>query len=199
MKIKTIFWGSSAVLQKIDTIIQKNQVVVCATDTVLGLLSNISEQSFWALNKIKCREGKPYLVLIGGIDQLGRFVDSEQLFLIENFVRDKWPAPLTVICKAKKGIPHWLTSTEGAIALRIPNHAKLRKLAYQAGGLFSTSANRAGESIPTRIRDIPQAILDMVNLVVLEEGKEEYSVVPSTIVDYTSGQAKIIRQGVYQL
>ena len=88
-----------------------------------------------------------------------------------------------------------MTSAEGTIAVRIPDHAGLQELFQSVGCLFSTSANLSGEPIPESASEISDQLREKVDAVLVEEGVA-YPQVPSTIIDVTKGDIVIIREGL---
>jgi L-threonylcarbamoyladenylate synthase len=108
-----------------------------------------------------------------------------------------WPGPLTLILKAKAGVPEFLTGGKETIAFRIPNHKGLQTLLKDFPILFSTSANLSGQSVPMKLSEVDQSILDACALAVLDEHKEESE--PSTILDCSGDSIKLIRAGAFPL
>lgn len=188
-------WSSSENRRQVVTMLQQDQIVLCSTDTVLGLLANLSERSFVQINRIKGRENRPAVTLIGDTEQVGHFVD---VFHIETKVQDImakfWPGPLTIIFKAKPSVPDYLKGPGGTISLRVPQHEGLLDVLKSFDGLFSTSANLTGQPVATKITEVDPAILSAVSGVITDT-QETYPAIPSTIIDVSSGEIKLIRAG----
>jgi L-threonylcarbamoyladenylate synthase len=96
-----------------------------------------------------------------------------------------WPGPLTIVLVAPR---------RGTLAFRVPDHPLARRLiAASGGGLPVTSANRSGQP-DARTADEVRAQLDgRISLIL--DGGETPGGVSSTIVDCTTDQVKILRQG----
>ena len=73
----------------------------------MGLLAPLTQQAFDALNALKgARDKKPYLVIIGSLENLDKFVDRSAVApRAQAMLEQCWPGPLTVIFKAKKDLP----------------------------------------------------------------------------------------------
>lgn len=196
--IKHLYWDDEASIALIEQEFLAEKPVLAASDTVFGLLAPLSEKSYNAFDKIKKRAGKPYLILVGSRADIGAFVDSSQLLQIEKLYGKVWPGPVTLICKAKTGLPAFLQSNEKTVAVRIPAHAGLQKLLKKYQGLFSTSANIAGRPVPYTVKDIDKQIANNFNFVVLNREKRE-KVLPSTIIDISHGDIRVVREGGFSV
>lgn len=196
--IKSIYWDDEATIALIEKEFSIEKPVLAASDTVLGLLAPLSKKTYDAFDRIKKRVGKPYLILVGSHTNIGEFVDNSQLLQLENFSDKIWPGPVTVICKAKAGLPAFLQSNEKTVALRIPAHVGLQKLLKKHQGLFSTSANIAGKPVPYTLQDLDKDIEKNFNFMVLnrEDGNR---VPPSTIIDISQGDIRLVRQGEFSI
>lgn len=203
MKKNYIYWKDNVAIDILIQSLRDANVIVGTTDTVLGLLADISEQGFHVLNRIKKRTDrrKPYIILIASKDELIRFSDAPFNFQIEKLISYCWPGPLTIIVKAKKSLPHFLKTENNTIALRVPQHDGLQRLLQRFSGLFSTSANMAGEKIPKSINELDEQILNEVSYLVLDSDEQWHHIatVPSTIIDCSGQYIKIVREGAYSI
>src|SRR3989344_3428709 len=169
MKSKTLIWDKNLSARKVASLFREGGVVAGASDTVPGLYAMATKEGFLSLNFLKKRSKKPYILLISGQEELKNLVQWDFGLQIENIMSVCWPGPLTIVFKAKKGLPAYLVSDEGAIALRMPNHALLLELLKITGPLFSTSANKAGDPLPQSLKAIDKHILESV-AAVLDDG-----------------------------
>lgn len=192
------FWQTPQTVANISDLLEKNQVILSSTDTVLGLLAPVTRQGFELLDSIKQRSKKPYLVLIGSAEFLTEFIDPISDFHIENLIKNCWPGPLTLIFKAKASLPEFIKGAQGTIALRVPDHAQLRQLATQFHGLFSTSANIAHQPVPTRMAAVDPEILSVVAAWV-DDANHENVDCASTILDCSAGTISVVRPGAYPI
>ena len=199
MENKHFFWSNSQCAKFLIGKLGGNDVVVSATDTVYGLMANSTQAGFDRLNAIKReRSDKPYLILISSLDKLNKFVDVRNLSpKVLNVINNCWPGPLTIIFKAREGIPSYLGSQNGTIAIRIPNHKWLLKLLEEFDGLFSTSANRSGQPVPHTISDISPEILQDVAAVIEDDADvASRDRKPSTLVDFSKDTGwEVVRAG----
>lgn len=204
MHNKYLYWSDDQTIKKLSESLKKNMTSVVSTDTVLGLLANVSESGFEELNKIKKRYVKPYIILIDSPRKLFHFIEDNLDDQVKNLINKCWPGPVTIIFKSKKNINFYLKSSDDTIAIRIPKHESLLKLLGSFEGLFSTSANIAGQKIPENIKDLDPSIIDSSEYIVLNKDSKntecnEYSVIPSTILDCTGPKIKLVREGIYRV
>jgi len=192
-----LIWQDPKSIDKLSDSLSSGNVVLISSDTVLGLSASLTMDGFQALNRIKGREKKPYLIIVADKQQLHEYCSFPLGPVIEQLITDCWPGPLTLILPAKEKIAPFLTHTGTSIAIRIPDHAPLLKLLHQVGGLFSTSANTAGKAIPETIDQVDRTILAQIDLSVIDATPG--SILPSTILDCTGDQIKLVRPGAYPL
>jgi len=166
-------------LDRAAAVLSRGGVALLPTDTIYGLHALAGDERAAArIAVIKGRdEAKRFVVIGASADQLTA-IGAE----IPDVLRDVWPAPLTAI------VPY----RGSTLAVRVPALDWLRELLARTGPLISTSANLSGESPitspKTLARDL-QTQLDFVLDLGVREGE------PSTIVDFTGNEPKIVREG----
>ncbi|HUF16715.1 MAG TPA: L-threonylcarbamoyladenylate synthase [Thermoanaerobaculia bacterium] len=185
---------SQEVIGKLAESIGAGGVVILPTDTIYGLHCDaMNERAVSSIFQLKLREKKkPLIVLassIGQLTELGVELNQD----VESWLASIWPAPLTAILPLRKPIP--ASAGTGTIAARIPSVPWLQDLAGRVGPLASTSVNVSGrpaiyntESVEARIRKSVAAVLDSGPL----------SGEPSTVVDFTSGEPRMVREGKFR-
>jgi L-threonylcarbamoyladenylate synthase len=194
VKKSVLNWGSEADRRVVAQALKLDQIALCSTDTVLGLLGNSTQKSHENLDRIKGRQDKPYLVLVGSIDRLKLFTDQLQAEkYVEKLVAHFCPGPLTIIFKVKDTVPAYL-GYKGTLAIRIPQHAGLLSLLADFDGLFSTSANLTGENVARTLDEVSPVIMDAVAACIVDEASNP-TTVPSTIIDVSQGAPKLVREG----
>ena len=193
-----LFWEEIHSIDRIGRALRENTVVVGTSDTVLGLLALLSRQGFDALNSIKSRTGRPYLILIGDKKKAAYFAKNIQSFHIEKMIDICWPGPLTLILKAQPDLPDFMKSQEGTVALRMPNHAGLLQLLARFDGLFSTSANRAGQPVPVAVDELDPIIMKSISYLIIDR-EERVTTASSTILDCSLDEIKLVRKGAYPI
>lgn len=194
-----IFWNDVDSIEKMKQALQADQVVLASGDTVLGLWGNLTLSAFAKINQIKQRNDKPYLITIGSMHGLQKFTDQILTDRLQTLIETCWPGPVTLIFQARQDLPSWMVGQDKTVALRVPDHDGLLKLLTHFDGLFSTSANITGHSIPNCIDQIDPALLQQVALICAQKEAVCYSNSPSTILDCSSGKIEIIRSGAFDV
>ena len=182
---------STLQLNEIAKALAGGAVVLMPTDTIYGLHAlALDPQAVARVAEIKGREEtKAFIVLAASIDQLpllGVSAEDDGLDALASV----WPAPLTAILPLHEPIP----ASRGALtlAVRIPALEWLRELILKTGPLVSTSANRSGEPAVESPSFLARELQDRLDAIVdggLRGGE------PSTIVDLTSAEPHILRDG----
>jgi L-threonylcarbamoyladenylate synthase len=191
MNKKYRWYDAHAESEMIRTL-QEGAIILGTSDTVIGLLAPFTTQGFIALNRIKQRKDKPYLVLAANLKDVYALTDAFKNEQLKALAQQFWPGPITFIVPAKKEVPSFATSATGAIAIRIPQHAGLLSLLSKTGPLFSTSANISHEPVPDVLSSVSPQIIEQVGLII--DGETQYTI-PSTILDCTGEAIVIIREG----
>jgi L-threonylcarbamoyladenylate synthase len=196
------FWSPEEVDASIrNTIEHLNQrrVLAYPTETVYGFGGGVDHESVRNLIALKARApGKPFLLLIAGVDMLSR-LDLHMTHAASSLAARFWPGPLTLVLPGgDRRVPPELRGPEGGIAVRWTSHAGLGRLIRAYGdAITSTSANQPGsppaDSAATILRDWWDAVARR-KLRVLDGGTLQPSQ-PSTVVDCMGARARVIRPG----
>ncbi len=154
--------------------LKAGKIVIVPTETVEGYAVALnSEQGIRELMKLKDRDfgaGKVFTLVPENKESIHKYalVPDEAKGLIEKYV----PGELTLILPKNPEFRHFYYDHFDTIGVRIPDYALFEEILPKTGALLLTSANPRGGT--------PKSIT----------GHK-----PSTIVDYTGGKPKVIRQG----
>ncbi|MFQ5704778.1 MAG: L-threonylcarbamoyladenylate synthase [Gemmatimonadales bacterium] len=169
------------------------------TETVYGLGSRARAEDLAALARLKGRPlGKPFLLLVSSqmmaLDRGLEFTPAARA-LAERF----WPGPLTLVLPGGEGaLPDGLRGPEGGIAVRWTSQVQTARLIAEIGEpITSTSANRPGEVTAPGVGALADSFADAIDagrLLVLDGGVLG-NVPPSTLVDCTGPEPKLVRDG----
>jgi len=177
--------------------LQKGQVAAFPTDTVYGIgtLAH-SQEGIDQLFAIKGREAdKAIPVLLGDLQALSQVtqgLSAMALRLAERF----WPGPLTLVVPRHPSLPANL-SIEATIGVRMPDHPIALALLRAAGPLAVTSANLSGGANCVTAQEVLAQLGGRIAL--LLDGGSTPGGVPSTVVDCTGPQPRILRAGPLSL
>lgn len=177
----------------------RNGLIAYPTETVYGFGSAASKEAVHRLSNLKGREpGKPFLLLVSGIEMLSR-VGVRMPDAADRLATAFWPGPLTLVLPGgERDLPDVLRGPEGGVAVRWTSHAGIARLVKTLGSpITSTSANRPGNPPAmdgaTVKAEFPDAVARR-ELMVLEAGPLVPSP-PSTLVDCTGVAPRVIRIG----
>jgi L-threonylcarbamoyladenylate synthase len=179
----------------------EGKVIAFPTNSVYGLgCDPTNMKAVDRLYQIKFRDrSKGFLLLVYSIkeaEKVAKFNDTAKK-LADHF----WPGELTLILNRRPDniIPAEVTASEETIGLRVPKNKIVRKILNKLiergefGGIVGTSANYAGEPPCESGKEISNKILSPIDLI-LDSGKIS-SGTPTTIVECTGPELKILRQG----
>lgn len=193
--------GNQALVQAVkdaSSALKDGQLVAFPTETVYGL--GADAKNVKALELIFAAKGRPsehpLIVHVAGVDEAEKwaaeFPDSARAL-----ARVFWPGPLTIVLKKSALVPELVCGGQDTVALRVPNHPVALALLQEFGsGIAAPSANKFGRLSPTSADDVKAEFSDS-NLLVLDGGPCELGI-ESTIVDLSSGKARVLRPGMIQ-
>lgn len=178
-------------------VIKLGGCLIYPTDTVYGLgVDALRQDSVERLFKIKKRpETKPSPIIVRDMEMVRKLAFTNGK--IEKALTAVWPGPVTVILEKRAVVPKILTAGKNTVGLRIPDCKFTRLLMNKSDRpLTATSANISGEPSlvsPMEIRITFGAIYPRPDLF-LDAG-DLFGHSPSTVLDLTGSQPKILRAG----
>ena len=175
--------------------LRAGRLVVLPTDTVYGLAADgESEPAARALYAAKGRDAiQPTAVLFASVDVLVERVPELPAAAAEA-ARTLLPGPFTLIVENPARRYAWLNPQRpDALGLRVPAVTGAPRAVLEAlGAVVATSANLPGGPDPRRLEDVPPEIAAAVD-VVIDGG--ELPGTPSTVVDLTRPEPRVLREG----
>lgn len=154
--------------------LRAGRAVILPTDTVYGLCALPAHDD--VLYELKGRDrSKPVALLAADIDALVAAVPELDPSVLGQYL----PGPYTLVF--------------GDVGVRVPNLPPEADTVLRAVGVVAaTSANLSGGADPRRVEDIPEEIRAACGAIV-DAG--ELPGVPSTVIDLTGGELRVLRQG----
>jgi L-threonylcarbamoyladenylate synthase len=187
---------STESLQHAADIVSRGGVIAFRTDTFYGLGADPFNKG--AVEKIKQLKGrednKPILVVISDYDHLDRFIISIST-AFQLLARKFWPGALTLIGQANPELPAEITAGTETVGVRLPNNDRVRQLVRACGGaLTATSANPSRAAPATSAQQVQEYFIEGLDLIV-DDGEAQTDR-PSTVIDVSQSEPKLIREGV---
>lgn len=183
-------------INKLAEILKNDGVIAVPTDTVYGLCARMnSRKAREHLIEIKHRpENKAFPIMCNSIEQIKSIakVDEKTEKIINSFM----PGPITIVLLKSDNIPSFINEGSGEVGIRMATSKPLEDLIEKVGSpIFMTSANISGEPVCKTIKEIENVFPNIDGIL---EGNVSYGQA-STIVDCTTDEIKIIREGPISL
>lgn len=168
----------------------EGSVIVFPTDTVYGIGTKLNDKKGEAkIYQLKKRsDNKPLAILISAFSQVKDWVEivNPQTF---DLINKYWPGAVTFIFKKKPDFDYPFPT----IGFRIPDSKIAWAILNKYGPLSTTSVNISGEEPLNNIMEIAKKFKNNIDYLVDDEA--EFSETSSTVVDLTTSELKILRQG----
>lgn len=185
------------ILKKIVKIIDDGGIIAFPTETVYALAGDASNPI--AVEKIysfkqRIRE-KALPLLVGDIYQAKRICEFDER--AKKLALVLFPGPLTIILKKKpySNLAENVNQNMETIGLRMPNSLTSLKILQSVGRpLVGTSANISNSESSTNAAQVLRDFGEKIDLII-DQGETEIGI-PSTIVDLSTEEVKILREGV---
>jgi L-threonylcarbamoyladenylate synthase len=174
-------------------ILQHGGLVAFPTDTVYGLAALPTKAEYIeSLYAVKGRDSaRAIALLLNSPEQLSEVSLSPNEIAI-TLAKRFWPGPLTLVVPRKPSLPDILSPT-ATIGVRIPDHKFVLQLLELTGPLGVTSANLSGHENTCTAQEVLSQLDGRFHLLI--DGGRTPGSVPSTVVDCTTLEPKILRLG----
>jgi L-threonylcarbamoyladenylate synthase len=173
----------------------EDAVAAYPTETFYALGAAVfSRRAVEKVYRLKKRDaGKPLSVIASDLDMVGE-ISASLPPAFRALAGEFWPGPLTLVLLAAARLPDFLLGPGRTIAVRIPPLPWLRALVREVGEpLTATSANLSGEKELADPAEVAAVFRGKVDVIV--DGGPAPGGAPSTIVDLTSSEPRILRLG----
>ncbi len=169
-------------VEEAATALENGELVAFPTDTVYGLAAGHDHLRKLYVAKDRPKDKRIPILLSDATNlEASAMVTPAARALAARF----WPGPLTIVLVAPR---------RGKIAFRVPaNDLARRLIAASGGGLPVTSANRSGQPDSTTAERVIEQLDGRVSIVL--DGGTTPGTIPSTIVDCTTDQITVLREG----
>ncbi len=177
------------------TILCRGGIVAMPTDTVYGV--GVTMEAENGLERLFAAKDRPLdraIVLL-----VGEQAQAEEVGVLSPVARSLaerfWPGGLTLVLPQVEGsaLPAVLTAGQTTIGVRMPDHDCPRALAREFGPLPVTSANISGRAAATTAEEVFAQLGERIDLIL--DGGPALGGVPSTVVDCSGDEPKVLREG----
>lgn len=184
-------------ITQVAEVLKKGGLIIYPTDTVYGLGCDITNQK--AIEKIcRIRGIKPekanFSFICYDLSHISDYIkpiDNETFRVLKKAL----PGPFTFIFNASGNVPKLLSSNKKTVGIRVPDNNIARSIVKELGNpVISTSIHDEDDIIeystdPELIHEKFENLVDLV----IDGGYGDNE--PSTVVDCTTGNFDVIRQG----
>ena len=174
--------------------VQRGRLVVLPTDTVYGVGCDAFDED--AVERLLEAKGRgrdmPPPVLVSAKTTLEAIAVDIPAWA-RTLVDELWPGPLTLVLRQQPSLQWDLGETRGTVAVRMPDHEAALELLSRTGPMAVSSANLSGHPAATTAEEAEVMLGDAVRVIL--DGGQSPDAVPSTIVDCTGPQGRILRRG----
>jgi tRNA threonylcarbamoyl adenosine modification protein (Sua5/YciO/YrdC/YwlC family) len=188
-------------IRKIADILCSGGLIIYPTDTVYGLGCDITNQK--AVEKVARLKGikiekNNFSFICSDFSHLSDYTKPIPNHIFK-LIRKNLPGPFTFILEANNKVPKYFKGKKKTVGIRIPDNNIIREIVAELGNpILSTSIHDEDEILeyttdPELIHEKYQDIADLV----IDGGYGE--LIPSTIVDCSTVDINVLRQGKGEL
>lgn len=182
-------------LKQAVALLEQGGVVALPTDSSYALACHLDDRAAADnLRRIRGVDDKHHLTLLcRDLSELASYarVDNKQYRLLKSAT----PGPYTFILEASKEVPRRVSHPQRkTIGLRVPGHRVLQELlALHGGALLATTLIPPGETEPLNDAAEIRARFEKQVAGVVDAGACPSQ--PTTVIDLSSGEAVVVREG----
>jgi L-threonylcarbamoyladenylate synthase len=193
MRTEILPASSEDTLRNALDILSAGGLVAFPTDTVYGVgalaFDGKAIESIYAAKDRPIEKAIPILISdVSELDKVGIDVPETVHKLAHRF----WPGPLTILVPKRLDLPEAVSATS-TVGVRVPDHGIARALLRAAGPMAVTSANISGGQSPISAQEVYEQLRGRIPLIL--DGGPTPGGIPSTLVDCTTQELKILREG----
>lgn len=185
-------------ISRVADLLHKGGIVVYPTDTVYGIGCDLMNRR--AVERLcQIMDIKPQKLdlsfICNDLSHISDFVkrlDTSEFKVLKKLL----PGPFTFIFESSSQVPKILNVNKKTVGIRIPDHPIPRDLVKLLNNPLITSSIKDDDKIKEYTTDPEEIYEDFKHRVDLVIDGGPGGNVPSTVVDFTSGEPVVVRQGL---
>lgn len=179
-------------------VLQNDGIIIYPTDTVYGIGCDLMNRK--AINRLcQILNIKPHKLDLSFICQDLSHI-SEYVKRIDTpifkLLKKALPGPFTFIMESSNKVPKILDVNKKTVGIRIPDHHIPRTIVSELGNPLITSSVKDDDKIKEYTTDPEEIYDDFKHLVDLVIDGGPGGNIPSTVVDCTAGDIRVLREGL---
>lgn len=170
-------------------------LVAIPTDTVYGLAARADDDAaIAALFRVKRRRDDSPLPILLADESALTVAAPNAPEAARILAREFWPGPLTIVLRKAETISDLVTGGKPTVGLRIPDHAVARAVLRACDFFVAVSSANISGGPPARETDeVRRDFSGDIDLILAADRCP--GGVPSTVVDISDGEGRIVRAG----
>ncbi|MFY8171046.1 MAG: L-threonylcarbamoyladenylate synthase [Sphingobacteriaceae bacterium] len=184
-------------LKKIKAILDNDGVIIIPTDTIYAMVCRMdSKKGIERMSKIMGKKSEKvfYSILCSDLSNISEVIATIDKNIFR-MLKNNLPGPFTFILKANNQVSKYFAGNRKTIGIRVPDNIITQTLIQEIGSPLVASTIHHDDEIIEYMTD-PQEIFEkfeyQVDLVI--DGGAGGNI-PSTIIDCTSEDPEIVREG----
>jgi tRNA threonylcarbamoyl adenosine modification protein (Sua5/YciO/YrdC/YwlC family) len=185
-------------IAQVVEVLKKGGVIIYPTDTIYGigcdLINRRAVERLCAITKVKPQKLNLSFICndLSHISEYVKRLDTPEFKVLKRLL----PGAFTFIFESNSNVPKILNVNKKTVGIRIPNHPIPLALVRLLNNPLITSSIKDDDVIKEYTTDPEEIYEDFKHQVDLVIDGGPGGNIPSTIVDFTSGQPEVIRQGL---
>ena len=185
-------------IQRVVDVVKRGGLIIYPTDTIYGigcdLMNRKSIEKLCVILQIKPQKLNLSFICndLSQISEYVRRMDTPVFKLLKKSL----PGPFTFILESSSKVPKILDVNKKTVGIRIPDHAIPRSIVQQLGNPLITSSIKDDDIIKEYTTDPEDIFEDFKHQVDIVIDGGAGGNIPSTIIDCTSDELIVTRQGL---
>lgn len=179
-------------IERARVVLEQGGIIGYPTDTVYGLGCDLMhKQAIERLHVMKSLpRGKPLSFICPDLSDIARYavVDNATYRVLKHFL----PGPYTFVLQATREVPKIALTKQKTVGIRVPDHPVTQALVRALGRpIINTTASGDDDAPLIDPAEIQQRYPALDLVLDCETGGTD----PTTVVDLSSGEIRVLRQG----
>ncbi len=185
-------------IAQVVEVLRQGGIIVYPTDTIYGIGCDLMNRK--AIERLCSIVGiKPQKLdlsfICSGLGHISQFVKRIDTPVFK-VMKKSLPGPYTFLLESSSSVPKILNVNKKIVGIRIPDHEVPRMIVEQLGNPLITSSIKDDDLIKEYTTDPEEIYEDFKNQVDLVIDSGASGNIPSTVIDCTDNEFRLIRQGL---